>query len=71
MPLSAIGTVTSNLILEEIILMRSTIYQALLDNTNYILQEVAKHMLKVFDKYWGDLDKVSMLFIYIVFRPPF
>lgn len=47
--------------------MRSTIYQTLLDNTNYILQEVAKHMLKVFDKYWGDLDKVSMLFIYIVF----
>lgn len=70
MQLRPTKTVTSNLIWEEIVSMKSTIDEALIDTTNPILQEVAKHILKFFAKYWGDLDNVNkVIFIAHILDP--
>ncbi|KAM1060484.1 hypothetical protein ACFX2B_024859 [Malus domestica] len=62
--LSATLTPTSHLILSTVIALQVEIEEQILNASNATLQSVATSMKLMFDKYWGDFEKVNpILFV--------
>jgi hypothetical protein len=39
------------------------------DSDNYVLSSMPGKMMSKYNKYWGDLDKVNVLLLYLIHNP--